>query len=89
MMMAAKAGGVWYEIADHLGHISLLCVWLEKETVEAQLVCWSRLVDSWRDTKTYEKVNEISCARIHQKILLRLFADLRGLKATNRVEALR
>jgi hypothetical protein len=61
-MMVVKARGVWYEIADHLGHISLLCVWLETETVEAQLVDCSRGDGRLRDRQTYEKVTVRYCA---------------------------
>jgi hypothetical protein len=86
MMVTVKAGGVWYEIADHLGHISLLCGWLEEETVEAQLVYCLELVDGRRDKQTHEKTAVRSCGR---KSARRLFCVClrvcERLKVTNRV----
>lgn len=58
MMVVVKARGVWYEIADHLGHISLLCVSLEIGTVEGQLVYCSERDDRLRGRQTYEQMRE-------------------------------
>ena len=80
--MVVKAGGVWYEIADHLGHISLLCVSLKRETVEAQLVYCSRRGASSRDEQTYENVVMRSFAQKHQETVAFVcsVADVEGLE---------
>ena len=87
-MMVVKARGVWYEVADHLGHISLLCVWLETETVEKQLVNCSRRDDRLRDRQTYEKVAVRSCVRKHEGIVLCCLLSGGMFKVTNLKAAL-
>ena len=53
--MVMKAGGVW-EVAEHLGHISLLCLCWMGETVEAQLVYSPIFGGLWRATKRMMKI---------------------------------